>query len=91
MAALILAMRLVEASLSFVLSRDKLLRGVKTGERLRIEVEAEAVLEVEGGAVLRLAADAGAALLGEPLTLRKASMGIVSTLQTAASLEEKKA
>lgn len=81
-------MRLVEASLvllvlllSFVaLSRDVLLRGVRTGEMLRIEVGADAVLlKVDEGPVLALAEqeeEVGFAWLLEPLTLRSASIAI---------------
>lgn len=69
MAARIFAMRLVEASLSFVLSRDVLLRGVKTGETLRVEA-----------VMLELLLPATAFLL-EPLTLRRASMAILSRVR----------
>ncbi len=72
MAALILAIRPPAASLSFVLSLDVLVRGVRLGETLRIELGADAVLEFDAGALLPPPALADAEL--EPLTLRRASM-----------------
>lgn len=69
MAALILAMRLLRASLSLALSREVLVRGVRIGDT-------DAMLELDGGAVLLPAADVDEVWLPEPLTLRKTSIVI---------------
>lgn len=74
-AARILAMRLIAASLSFALSREVLFRGVKTGEVLCVEVGAEVGAEAE--ALLLPAVDADGAWLAEPLILRKVSNAMI--------------
>ena len=102
MAALIFAMRLTAVSLSLALSRDVLLRGVKTGETLRTEVGTEVMLEVDWGAGLVLpllpmllappiaagtAADAPGARPVEPLTLREASNAMICCCRSTRGIQ----
>ncbi|GAC98452.1 glutamyl-tRNA synthetase [Pseudozyma hubeiensis SY62] len=82
MAARILAIRPMAASLSLALSREVLLRGVKTGETLRVDAGPDVVLEPDVGAatleskvLLPEAADADAD--ADALTLRRASSAIL--------------
>lgn len=76
MAARILAMRLIAASLSLALSREVLFRGVKTGEVLCVEVGAEVGAEAEA-LLLLPAVDADGAWLAEPLILRNVSNAMI--------------
>lgn len=83
MAARILAIRPMAASLSLALSREVLLRGVRTGETLRLDDGPDVVLEVNVGAAMLEskvllppeAADADAD--ADALTLRRASSAIL--------------